>query len=109
MDDHPLRYELSNEMHARPFMAVSVPTTAAFLAIKKLGGAAGRDRAKDMAHLCALLDRYGVPHPQPGATHYVGKIGRHWLKWESHTEIVTYTAFCEGLSRAISSYLTAPE
>ena len=98
MDDHPLRYELSNEMHARPFMAVSVPTTAAFLAIKKLGGAAGRDRAKDMAHLCALLDRYGVPHPQPGATHYVGKIGRHWLKWESHTEIVTYTAFCEGLS-----------
>ena len=49
-----------------------------------------------MAHLVALLDRHGAPHPQPGATHYSGAIGRHTLKWESHTEFVTYTAFCEG-------------
>ena len=41
-------------------------------------------------------DRHGAPHPQPGATHYSGAIGRHTLKWESHTEFVTYTAFSEG-------------
>lgn len=99
MEDHPLRYELSNEMHARPFMALGVPSTAVFLALKRPGNAAGRDRAADMTHLCALLDRYGAPHPQPGATHYVGQIGRFWLKWESHTEIVTYTAFSDGLSQ----------
>jgi len=51
-----------------------------------------------MAHLTALIDRHGAPHPQPGATHYSGRIGRHMLKWESHTEFVTYTAFAEGLS-----------
>jgi uncharacterized membrane-anchored protein len=51
-----------------------------------------------MAHLVALLDRHGASHPQPGATHYSGKIGRHMLRWESHTEFVTYTAYTEGLS-----------
>ncbi len=51
-----------------------------------------------MEHLIALLDRHGAPHPQPGATHYFGRIGRHTLKWESHTEFVTYTAYTDGLS-----------
>jgi uncharacterized membrane-anchored protein len=44
------------------------------------------------------LDRHGAPHPQPGATHYSGRIGRHEVKWESHTEFVTYTAFTSTLS-----------
>ncbi|MBA86429.1 DUF3422 family protein [Thalassobius sp. S69A] len=96
--DHPLRYELANELHARPFPSLAVPGTAAFLAIKRAEDAASRDRAHDRAHLIALLDRYGAPHPQPGATHYFGKLGRHLLKWEQHTEFVTYTAFCENLS-----------
>lgn len=97
IQDHPLRYVLANELHARPFPSLSVPTTAVFLAVKQEHGAAGRDRAQDMAHLTALLDRHGAPHPQPGGTHYSGQIGRHTLKWESHTEFVTYTAFTEGL------------
>ena len=99
IEDHPLRYRLANELHARPFPALKVPTTAVFLAIKQEHGAAGRDRALDMAHLVALLDRHGASHPQPGATHYSGKIGRHMLRWESHTEFVTYTAYTEGLSK----------
>ncbi len=98
VEDHPLRYELANEMHARPFPSLDVPCTAVFLALKQSGNAAGRDRAADMAHLCALLDRHGAPHPKPDATHYFGPVGRHWIKWESHTEVVTYTAFSGGLS-----------
>jgi uncharacterized membrane-anchored protein len=45
-----------------------------------------------------LLDRYGSAHPQPGATHFSGTIGKHDLKWESHTEFVTYSAFAKGNS-----------
>jgi uncharacterized membrane-anchored protein len=52
----------------------------------------------DKAHLLALLDRNGAAHPQPDATHYAGPIGRSELKWESHTEFVTYSAFTPGLS-----------
>ncbi|MFD1193560.1 DUF3422 family protein [Seohaeicola saemankumensis] len=98
IQDHPLRYELANELHARPFPSIDAPGAAIYLAIKKQEDAASRDRGADLAHLTALLDRFGAAHPQPGATHYFGRIGRHMLKWESHTEFVTYTAFTESLS-----------
>ncbi|SPH21775.1 hypothetical protein ASD8599_02526 [Ascidiaceihabitans donghaensis] len=97
IDDHPMRYKLANELHARPFPSMSAPCTAAYIAIKQSGKSATRDRTLDLDHLIALLDRHGAPHPQPGATHYYGQIGRHWLKWEQHTEFVTYTVFSEGV------------
>ena len=96
--DHPLRYALVNELHARPFPVLSVPSTAVFVAIKEPVEAAARNRAADRAHLLALLDRHSTAHPQPEATHYAGPIGRSALKWESHTEFVTYSAFTPGLS-----------
>ena len=96
--DHPLRYQLANELHARPFPAISAPGRAVFLAIKRVDNAAARDRDADRAHLIALLDRFGAAHPQPGATHYSGMLGKHLLKWESHTEFVTYTLFADGVA-----------
>lgn len=98
IEDHPLRYKLANELHARPFPSLGAPCSAVYLAVKRVGEAASRDRSEDLAHLIDLLDRFGAAHPQPGATHYSGKIGRHTLKWEQHTEFVTYTAFSDGLS-----------
>lgn len=98
IDDHPLRYALANELHARPFPAADTPCTVAFIAIKKPEAAVARDRSQDIAHLIDLLDRHGAQHPQPGATHYAGQIGRHWLKWEQHTEFVTYTAIVPNVS-----------
>ena len=96
--DHPLRYATVNELHARPFPALEVPSTAHYVAIKEPVQAHNRDRDADLAHLLAMLDRHGSPHPQPGATHFQGPIGRAELKWESHTEFVTYSAFTKGLS-----------
>lgn len=98
IEDHPLRYAMANELHARPFPSVRPPARAAYLAIKPAHNAAGRDRDADRAHLIALLDRFGAPHPQPGATHYSGQIGKHMLKWESHTEFVTFTIFGQGVA-----------
>jgi uncharacterized membrane-anchored protein len=98
IEDHPLRYPLTNELHARPFPSLEAPCTAVFLAIKEPLDAANRDRSRDRAHLIDLLDRNGSPHPQPEATHFSGLIGRHELKWESHTEFVTFSAFSPGVS-----------
>jgi len=97
--DHPLRYATVNELHARPFPALDVPSTAVYVAIKEPVQAQNRDRSKDLGHLLALLDRHGSAHPQPGATHFQGPIGRADLKWESHTEFVTYSAFSRGLAK----------
>jgi uncharacterized membrane-anchored protein len=90
-----------NELHARPFPVLEAPCMAAYVAIKEPVDAANRDRALDKAHLLALLDRNGAAHPQPDATHYAGPIGRSELKWESHTEFVTYSAFTPGLSARV--------
>ncbi|SLN46840.1 hypothetical protein ROJ8625_02268 [Roseivivax jejudonensis] len=98
IQDHPLRYRLANELHARPFPSLQVPCRAVYLAIKKPHQAASRDKSLDLQHLIDLLDRYGTQHPQPGATHFSGPIGQHVLKWEQHTEFVTYTVFLRGLS-----------
>ncbi len=96
IEDHPLRYQLANELHARPFPSLGCPGQAVFLAIKQPVQAAKRDREQDRAHLIALLDRFGAGHPSPGATHYFGDLGHFRLKWEQHTEFVTYTAFIDG-------------
>jgi uncharacterized membrane-anchored protein len=96
--DHPLRYATVNELHARPFPSLEVPSTAVYVAIKEPVQAQNRDRGADLAHLLSLLDRHGSAYPQPGATHFQGPIGRAELKWESHTEFVTYTAFTKGIS-----------
>ncbi len=96
IEDHAQRYALANELHARPFPALTAPCQAAVLAVKQPSEAAARDRALDRAHLIALLDRHGAQHPPEGANHYFGEIGRHLLKWENHNEFVTYTIYAEG-------------
>lgn len=98
IQDHPMRYKLANELHARPFPSFSAPGTVAYLAIKQPQHAVSRDREQERLDLIALLDRFGTPHPQPGATHFFGDLGRHKLKWEQHTEFVTYTLFSNELS-----------
>ena len=55
--DHPLRYATVNELHARPFPSLEVPSTAVYVAIKEPVQAQNRDRGKDLAHLLGLLDR----------------------------------------------------
>lgn len=96
--DHPLRYELANELHARPFPALEAPCHAVYLALKKPTDAAARDRDLDRAHLLKLLDRFSGTHPKPGATHFFGDLGKHKIKWECHTEFVTYTIFTPGVA-----------
>ena len=95
IEDHPLRYKLASELHARPFPALRAPAAGAFVALKHRGDAGeGREAATD--HLIALLDRLGTAHPAPGATHHSVEIGRHFVKWECHSEFVTYTVIEAG-------------
>ena len=97
LKDHPLRYKLANELHARPFPAMACPASLVFVALKRSAESVQDDRTDELQHLIALLDRHGAPHPQPGATHYSARIGRHMLKWEQHTEFTTYTVYDEAL------------
>ncbi|RJK98589.1 DUF3422 domain-containing protein [Paracoccus aestuarii] len=95
--EHPLRYALANELHARPSPRLAAPGTAVFVAFKEPRDAANRDADLDMAHLEELVERHGGPRPDPSGSHYQGVLGRHALKWESHTEFVSYMATVPGL------------
>ena len=97
IDNHPLRYALVNELHARPFPNLDAPCHAVYFAVKQPVDAHNRDRAADRDHLLDLLDRNGAVHPPDAATHHAARIGRYDLKWESHTEFVTYSGFGRGL------------
>ena len=94
--DHPQRYALVSELHARPFPRITAPGTMCFVAFKEETQAARRDRGRDFAHLAELIHRYGGTAPEAGVTHWSGELGRHFIRWESHTEFVTYSAFESG-------------
>lgn len=95
--EHPLRYALTNELHARPSPRIKAPATCVFVAFKEPRDAANRDRSLDVTHLTTLTERHGAPRPDVEETHYQAQLGRHELKWESHTEFVTYMASTPGL------------
>lgn len=90
---HPQRYALSNELHARPFSKIDAPSSAACIALTSNG-----DAAEDKAFLTMLLDRFGASHPANGADHHSVDLGFASLKWERHTEFVTYTLFAPEVS-----------
>ncbi|MBO9473491.1 DUF3422 domain-containing protein [Shimia sp. R10_1] len=96
--DHPLRYQLANELHARPFPTLDVPCRAVFVAWRIPREQIGAREQAARAHLINLLDRFGVAHPPPGATHFTCQIGRDTLKWEQHAEFVAYSVFLPQLS-----------
>lgn len=100
-DEHPQRRAVTNELHARPFQPMRAPGRVLSLAFKKPSNAADRNPEEDWAHLILLLDRFGVSHPAPEANHHTVDMGRFLLKWERHTEFVTYTLFEEGNAKSL--------
>ena len=71
--DHSQRYQLANELHARPFLFHSAHGMVAFLAFKEPENAAQRDRTKDRRNqLDYLIDL--VLHIQKKMQHIISVI-----------------------------------
>lgn len=96
LDEHPKRYGLANELHARPFQPMPAPGRVVHLAFKEPEAAAEREPESDRGHLIAFLDRHGAAHPSPDANHYINDFGPFRLTWERHTEFVSYTLYEQG-------------
>lgn len=85
--DHPQRFLLANEVHARPNEAMASPERVSYLAVLVDAG----DKAREHAHVAALCERYGTHPPPADAIHYSADLGVFRLRWERHTEFSTYT------------------
>jgi uncharacterized membrane-anchored protein len=90
--EHRLRAVLTNEVHARPFAELVAPERASHIAL--LTGEAGIE--EDHAQLVRLCARYGAAAPPAGINHFSQDLGAFRLRWERHTEFVSYTFFRSG-------------
>jgi len=93
LKNHPQRYALSHELHARPFPLVQAPGSVYYIALTSDG-----DGKKDRKALRDLLKFYDAALPAEGANHHFAELGRFRLKWERHTEFVTYTLISDANS-----------
>ncbi|MDF2464536.1 MAG: hypothetical protein K0Q43_2771 [Ramlibacter sp.] len=93
-NSHPQRIALHNEIHARPPEAMTAPLAISHLVM--LGD--GQDREASRAHLASLLRDHHLPLPDAQSTHIRMDLGGFRIRWELHTEFVTWT-----FSRAIDA------
>lgn len=84
---HPLRALLHNEVHARPAEAIEGP--AAIAHVVMLADPAQREASR--AHLAALLHDHHCTGPDADCTHLRVDLGTFRLRWELHTEFVSWT------------------
>ena len=88
IQSHPLRESLSHELHARPFPKVDAPCQVAYMALT-----AGDADETDIQALSHIL---GGAEYVIGSGHYYENFDGFALKWERHSEFVTYTIFADG-------------
>ncbi|MBC7548183.1 MAG: DUF3422 domain-containing protein [Polaromonas sp.] len=84
---YPQRESLHNEVHARPPEGMAAPL--AITHVVMLVDAAQRDTSR--AHLATLLSGRHLPSPDAASTHVRMDMGPYRLRWEMHTEFVTWT------------------
>lgn len=92
LKEHPLRRELAEEAHARPYMLVNPPIRVSHLVA--ITGETGIEA--DHAHLVDLCERFKVRAPAADTTHFIADLGAVLVKWERHTEFVSFTFFLDG-------------
>lgn len=93
--DHPERFALAEEVHARPAESVATPARASYLAVL----VDADERANESAHLARLCERHAVTPPSREATHFSARFGVLRLKWERHGEFSSWTLIAPGAER----------
>ena len=84
---HPQRVALHNEIHARPPEAMAAPLAISHVVMAC--DAAGREASRE--HVAALLRGSHLPLPAADSTHVRMDLGPFRIRWEMHTEFVTWS------------------
>ncbi len=87
MIDHPQRISLHNEIHARPPEPMAAPLAISHVVM--LTDPATREASRE--HVSALLRDHHLPPLDAGTTHSRHQVGAFRLRWERHTEFVSWT------------------
>ncbi len=84
---HPLRLSLHNEVHARPPEPMALPMALSHVVMV----CNAEQREASRAHMAALARDHHLPAPDAGSIHSRMDLGPYRVRWELHTEFVTWT------------------
>ena len=87
LNQYPQRHALHNEVHARPPESMVAPAAIAHVVMLT----SPNEREASRAHVSDLLRKQHLPLPDTGSTHIRMDLGQYRLRWEMHTEFVTWT------------------
>ena len=87
LNQYPQRHALHNEIHARPPESLIAPVVVSHVVML----ASTAERAASRAHVAELLRNQHLPMPDATSTHLRMDLGQYRLRWEMHTEFVTWT------------------
>ena len=104
LHQHPQRAALHNEIHARPPQALVAPLAISHVVM--VCDAAEREASR--AHIAALLRDHHLPLPDPQASHFRMDLGQFHIRWELHTEFVTWTFMCSLSTQRFAEIEPAP-
>jgi len=91
--NHPQRFVLHNEVHARASLTLDLPIRASHLALLLTSDEKQRERE----HLSKLCQRYGKPSPDKDADHLSATFDNFQIRWEQHGEFSTYTFYVQNI------------
>ena len=87
--NHPQRFVLHNEVHARASSILSLPVRASYLALSL----SSDEKAQERRHLKALCERFGATPPDNDADHFSASFDSFQMSWEQHGEFSTYSFY----------------
>ena len=87
LNQYPQRHALHNEIHARPPESMTAPLAVSHVVMLT----SPAERAASRAHVAELLRNQHLPMPDATSTHLRMDLGQYRLRWEMHTEFVTWT------------------
>ena len=91
--NHPQRFILHNEVHARASMILELPIRASHLALLL----SNEEKQQERDHLGKLCQRYGKPSPDKDADHFSAIFDNFQIRWEQHGEFSTYTFYVQNI------------
>jgi len=92
-ENHPQRFKLHNEVHARSSVIFDLPVTTSHLAIML----SREEKNQDRKHLIELCERFGVSPPKLDANHFSARFDAFQLRWEQHGEFTSYTFYVNNI------------
>ena len=92
--NHPQRFRLHNEVHARAPISVTLPVLSTYLAFTLTAD----EKKRELASLTQLCDKYNVNPPQTEDSHFTAQLDSLQLRWEQHAEFSSYSFYCSNPS-----------